>query len=338
MKEDKFTYFGNNSFQELFPLKEDLDSLFNNNSFERYSPIFMADDSEYFSQNNFVFNLYEEKPEMNIKENLYNDSILNNIDLKEKENPKISGNSGKDEKKVELPKLSPKEESEESETIKEKKEKEDKIIYSTKNSSDKKAEFKIEKLLFTSEKNISNEFTKKDKNNGLPSYFRMDMAKKYYKTKISQFATSKLNKYIKKSNLPFKLKKNIHLPSSKLFTSKVTERINYNSLYYTLRKIFTIGKEKDKLQKDNFTNISKIDGYIQNLTDEQLSESILNIKNFLDMNYEDLIRMFYDSEEFLVFKNEKLTEFFDNGVLSQEGFKLSEGYGLIRLFKTLKKS
>ena len=334
MNEDKFTYFGNNSFQELFPLKEDLDSLFNNNSFERYSPIFMAD-GEYFSQNNFVFNSYEEKPEMNIKENLYNYSISNNIDLKEKENPKISGHSRKDEKKEELPRFPPKEELE---TIKEKKEKEDKIIYSTKNSSDKKAEFKIEKLLFTSEKDISNEFPKKDKNNGLPSYFRMDMAKKYYKTKISQFATSKLNKYIKKSNLPFKLKKNIHLPSSKLFTSKVTERINYNSLYYTLRKIFTIGKEKDKLQKDNFTNISKIDGYIQNLADEQLSERILNIQNFLDMNYEDLIRMFYDSEEFLVFKNEKLTEFFDNGVLSQEGFKLSEGYGLIRLFKTLKKS
>ena len=335
MNEDKFTYFGNNSFQELFPLKEDLDSLFNNNSFERYSPIFMADDSEYFSQNNFVFNSYEEKPEMNIKENLYNYSISNNIDLKEKENPKISGHSRKDEKKEELPRFPPKEELE---TIKEKKEKEDKIIYSTKNSSDKKAEFKIEKLLFTSEKDISNELPKKDKNNGLPSYFRMDMAKKYYKTKISQFATNKLNKYIKKSNLPFKLKKNIHLPSSKLFTSKVTESINYNSLNYTLRKIFTIGKEKDKLQKDNFTNISKIDGYIQNLADEQLSERILNIQNFLDMNYEDLIRMFYDSEEFLVFKNEKLTEFFDNGVLSQEGFKLSEGYGLIRLFKTLKKS
>ena len=334
MNEDKFTYFGNNSFQELFPLKEDLDSLFNNNSFERYSPIFMAD-GEYFSQNNFVFNSYEEKPEMNIKENLYNYSISNNIDLKEKENPKISGHSRKDEKKEELPRFPPKEELE---TIKEKKEKEDKIIYSTKNSSDKKAEFKIEKLLFTSEKDISNEFPKKDKNNGLPSYFRMDMAKKYYKTKISQFATNKLNKYIKKSNLPFKLKKNIHLPSSKLFTSKVTESINYNSLNYTLRKIFTIGKEKDKLQKDNFTNISKIDGYIQNLADEQLSERILNIQNFLDMNYEDLIRMFYDSEEFLVFKNEKLTEFFDNGVLSQEGFKLSEGYGLIRLFKTLKKS
>ena len=330
---NEYNCFGNNSFQE-FPLKDDFDPLFNNNSFERYSPIYVADDNEYFSQNNFVFNSYEEKPEMNIKENLYNDSTSNNIDIKEKENPKISRNSGKDEKKVELQKFPQKKESEET---KEKQEKQDKIN-STKNSSDKKTEFKIEKLLFTSEKNISNEFPKKDKNNGLPSYFRMDMAKKYYKTKISQFATNKLNYYIKKSNLPFKLKKNIHLPSSKLFTSKVTESVNYNSLNYSLRKIFTIGKEKDKLQKNNFTNISKIDGYIQNFEDEQLSESILNVKNFLDMNYEDLIRMFYDSEEFLAFKNEKLTKFFDKGVLSQEGFNLSEGYGLIRLFKILKKS
>ena len=328
MNEYKLNCFGNNSFQD------DFDPLFNNNSFERYSPIYVADDNEYFSQNNFVFNSYEEKPEMNIKENLYNDSTSNNIDIKEKENPKISRNSGKDEKKVELQKFPQKKESEET---KEKQEKQDKIN-STKNSSDKKTENKIEKLMFTSDKNISYEFPNKVKSKGLPSYFRMDMAKKYYKTKISQFATIKLNDYIRKSNLPFKLKKNIHLPSSKLFTSKVTESINYNSLNYSLRKIFTIGKEKDKLQKNNFTNISKIDGYIQNFEDEQLSESILNVKNFLDMNYEDLIRMFYDSEEFLAFKNEKLTKFFDKGVLSQEGFNLSEGYGLIRLFKILKKS
>ena len=332
MNENKFSFFGNNSFQEEFHLKDDLDTILNSNSVEMYSSIFMSQDNEFLSPNNFIFNSYEENPEINIKDNLYNNSTSNNIDLKEKENSNFSGNSKNDEKKLKLSKLN------ESKQVKEIKEKQDKLINSTKNSSDKKAEFKIEKLLFTSEKNIQNEFPKKDKKGGLPSYFRMDMAKKYYKTKISQFAKDKLNQYIKKSNFPLRLKKNIHLPNSKLFTSKVTEIINYNSLNYSLREIFTIGKEKDKLQINNFINISKIDEYIQNLTEEKLSESILKVKNFLDMNYEDLIRMFYDSEEFLSFQNDKLTKFFDNGVLSQEGFILSEDYGLIKLFKLLKKS
>lgn len=329
MSEDNFC-FGNNSFQESFPLKDDLDPI------EMHSPIFMPDDSGFFPQNSFVYNIYEENPEIDIKDNLYNNPT-NNFDLKEKEkeNPKFSGNSKNNEKKLEISELSSKNESEQTKKIKDK---QDKIINTTNNSSDKKAEFKIEKLLFTFEKNISNGITDKNKSSGLPSYFRMDMAKKYYKTKISKYATDELNEYIKNSKLPFKLKKKIHLPNSKLFTSKVTEKINYNSLNYSMREIFTIGKEKDQLQKKNFVYFSQIDEYIRNLTDEQMSENILNIKNFLDMNYEDLIRMFYDSKKFLKFKNYELTKFYDNGVLSQDGFKLSEGYGLIKLFKTLKKA
>lgn len=333
MIENKYNSLENNCFQETISFKDDIEPIFTNNSLEILSPISMTEDSEFVFPNNFV-NTYEGQSENIIKDNAYNNSTSNNIDLKEKENPKFSGNSINPKKKIEL---SPKIESNEIKEMKEIEEKQDKIINSTKNSSDKKTEFKIEKLLFTSEKKILYELPKNDKNSILPSYFRMDMAKKYYKTKISQFATDRINKYIKKSNLPIKLKKNIHLPNSKLFTSKVTETINYNSLNYSLREIFTIRKEKDNLQKKNFFNFSKIDRYIENLKDKQLSESILNIKNFLDMNYEDLIRMFYDSEEFLVFKNDELTKFFDKGVFSQEGFPLSDDYGLIKLFKILKK-
>ena len=328
MIKDKFNSFENNCFQEIFPFKDEDEHTFNNNSFEIFSPISIWEESEFVFPNNFVLNSYVEKPENIIKDNTYNNASSINIDLKEKENPKLSGK--KNEKKLELPKSTKKE-------LKEEQEKQDNMRNSTKNSSDKKEEFKIEKLLFTSEKFISYGCPKKENNKNFPSYFRMDMAKKYYKTKISQFGTDKLNKYIKESDLPFKLKKNIHLPNSKLFTSKVTEIINYNSLNLSLREMFTIGKENNTLQKQNFINFSKIDGYIQNLEEEQLSERIINIKNFLDMTYEDLIRMFYDSEEFLEFKNEELNKFFDKGVLSQEGFLLSESYGLIKLFKMIKK-
>lgn len=216
--------------------------------------------------------------------------------------------------------------------------KEKQNINSTNSSSDKKNENESKiKLVFSCEKKPNSNYEKSCKDLDIPSYFRLDMAKKYFKTKISRFATDKLNQLIQESDLPLNIKKTIHLPNSKLFTSKVTEIINYNSLNLSLREMFTIGKENNTLQKQNFINFSKIDGYIQNLEEEQLSERIINIKNFLDMIYEDLIRMFYDSEEFLEFKNEELNKFFDKGVLSQEGFLLSESYGLIKLFKMIKK-
>ena len=55
------------------------------------------------------------------------------------------------------------------------------------------------------------------------------------------------------------------------------------------------------------------------------------------MRYEDLIKMFYNSENFNTFKEDKKTIFFNDGTKAQEGFSLLEDYGLIKLFKILKK-
>ena len=55
------------------------------------------------------------------------------------------------------------------------------------------------------------------------------------------------------------------------------------------------------------------------------------------MSYEDLIRKFYDSDEFIDFKNDEHTKFFDDVFLKQEKFSLLKDYGLINLFKMIKK-
>ena len=169
----------------------------------------------------------------------------------------------------------------------------------------------------------------------LPAYFRMDMAKKHFKVRISQYATDTLNKLIKESTLSEKITDNIHLPNSKLFTSKVTEDTNYNSLKYTIKEIFIIGKDTEVLQKENFRIIYNIYKIFEQY--EKLPENLEKVKDFLEMRYEDLIKMFYNSENFNIFKEDKKTIFFNDGTKAQEGFSLLEDYGLIKLFKILKK-
>ena len=171
-----------------------------------------------------------------------------------------------------------------------------------------------------------------------PLYWRFDSTKKYWKSKISKFAEERLNKLIKESDLPEKLKNQIHKPNSLYFTANVKIKDNYNFLSYNLKDIFTIGKETDNLQKHNYVAFTKIYDYCNKIGNNGLSESIIKVKEFLEMKYEDLIKMFYDSDDFIVFKEECMTKFFDEGTIIQEGFSLLEDYGLIKVFKKLKKN
>jgi hypothetical protein len=200
---------------------------------------------------------------------------------------------------------------------------------STQPSSDKKGNNKIK--LCSSKIKFKN--CKIDSSQNLPSYYRLDMAKKHFKVQISQFATVKLNNLIEKSNLPNELKQSVHLPNSKEFTSKVTESFNYKCLSLSLREIFIIGKEK--LQNQNNEYFNKIFEYFEKIGADNHPESLKEIKEFLEMNYEQLIMKFYDSSEFNTFKEDNRSKFFNDGIRVEKGFSILENYGLIRLFKMI---
>ena len=204
-------------------------------------------------------------------------------------------------------------------------EKEEEKEGSTKPSSDKKGNSKIEKGMFKSQKE------KKQ------IEWRMDYTKKHWKTRISDYAKEEINKYITESDLPKELKNLIHSPHSKKFSANPVVTANYKFLKYNLFQIFTIGKEDGKLQRQNEENITKIFEYIEKVGYDNISESLRKIKNFFEMSYEDLIRKFYDSYEFIDFKNDEITIFYDEGVKKQEKFSLLKDYGLIKLFKMIQK-
>jgi hypothetical protein len=204
-------------------------------------------------------------------------------------------------------------------------EKEEEKEGSTKPSSDKKGNSKIEKGMFKSQKE------KKQ------IEWRMDYTKKHWKTRISDYAKEEINKYITESDLPKELKNLIHSPHSKKFSANPVVTANYKFLKYNLFQIFTIGKEDGKLQRQNEENITKIFEYIEKVGYDNISQSLRKIKNFFEMSYEDLIRKFYDSYEFIDFKNDETTIFYDEGVKKQEKFSLLKDYGLIKLFKMIQK-
>ena len=216
-----------------------------------------------------------------------------------------------------------------------------KLLNSTKNSSDKN---EIEAIKYrTNTTNIAFKFiSNSDQSPNLSSkennfkahprkYFRVDDAKKHFKKAISQYATEEINSLIKKSDLPKKLKKKIHLPHYKLFSSNPKELDNFRFLSFTLKDVFTFGKSNDNLQAKNDENISKILNYNKH------PEKVDKIKDYLLLKYIDIIRLFYRSEKFTEFKNNEYTKFFNDGIEKEKNISLLEEDGLVKLFQMTKK-
>ena len=172
-----------------------------------------------------------------------------------------------------------------------------------------------------------------------PMYWRNDDTKLYWKPKIGQFGQKSLNKAIQESELPVKYKKHIYLPSSKYFTGIATIEFNYHSLSEKVMDIYSKGKEEEPRQNENYEAFTAILNYCNEIGNDHLPESVKKVKDLIEMKYEDLIRMFYDSDYFIDFKEKEKDkiQFHDEGIKLQEGFSLSEDYGLIKLFKKRKR-
>jgi hypothetical protein len=207
------------------------------------------------------------------------------------------------------------------------KEKSENNINKIENSSDKKEtnNIKKHKIFKCCSNPCSNINSSNSPTNG---YIRVDNAKSLYKVAISQFATEEINRLIKESDLPKRLKKKIHLPNSKLFTSNVKELDNLNFLSYNMKTVFTYGKTDDNYQGSNEINISNILEYKENTE---------KIRNFLNSTYEKIINDFYDSDNFKEFIKRDKIQFNTERFEKEKNISLSKNNGLIKLFKMTKK-
>ena len=209
----------------------------------------------------------------------------------------------------------------------------DKIYFPNLSSSENLSSsfFKKQEEINIENESHKNKFEIISKNNNKNKYFRVDSAKIHFKVAVSQFFTEQINFLIKKSKLPKKLKKKIHLPHFKKFTSNPKEFDNFQFLSFDLKQILTFGKTDENLQGNNYKKILEISEY------KKHPEKKKEIIDFLSLKYEEIIKLFYKSKKFQKFKENEMTKFFADGIKKEKNISLLEDDGLIKLFKTTNK-
>lgn len=209
----------------------------------------------------------------------------------------------------------------------------DKIYFPNLSSSENLSSsfFKKQEEINIENESHKNKFEIISKNNNKNKYFRVDSAKIHFKVAVSQFFTEQINFLIKKSKLPKKLKKKIHLPHFKKFTSNPKEFDNFQFLSFDLKQILTFGKTDENLQGNNYKKILEILEY------KKHPEKKKEIIDFLSLKYEEIIKLFYKSKKFQKFKENEMTKFFADGIKKEKNISLLEDDGLIKLFKMTNK-
>ena len=172
---------------------------------------------------------------------------------------------------------------------------------------------------------------KVNKNNPkAPKYLRIDDYKILWRTKINKFYIRILNDAIKQSDLPSEYKKIIHSPSYKKFTEVVKSYSAYKDLQRSMKDILCIGKETQKNQIQNYTNIRNIEIVYEN----NHTPTIGKIIGLLRMSYEEVIRMYYDTKMYKEIMHDDKARANDEELIRQKGITLFDEYGLITLFKS----
>ena len=175
------------------------------------------------------------------------------------------------------------------------------------------------------------DIVKVNKNNPkAPKYLRIDDYKILWRTKINKFYIRMLNDAIKQSDLPSEYKKIIHSPSYKKFTEVVKSYSAYKDLQRSMKDILCIGKETQKNQIQNYTNIRNIEIVYEN----NHTPTIGKIIGLLRMSYEEVIRMYYDTKMYKEIIHDDKARANDEELIRQKGITLFDEYGLITLFKS----
>ena len=166
--------------------------------------------------------------------------------------------------------------------------------------------------------------------------YRLDYFKKIF---IKSFLKYLLN-YGKKliSECIFKKKignLKLHMPNYKLYAGNPKEKDNKEFLLKTIKTVFVDYDKKSEKgtsrQKDNEKLINKI----YELSNFQNSEKEKKLKNFLELNIEKAIEMYYESKEFENFKNDENNKYYDSMFYKEKNrnFSLLEKNGFIKLVK-----
>lgn len=189
---------------------------------------------------------------------------------------------------------------------------------------------KESKNLFNS---ISNNQVINFKNSETNNIYRQDYYIKQFKVQYSIWLRNILN--LKLMSFLDKIKsgkKNIKFYPLNSLTFTANPKYNDNKIFLSMKikeiLIVGINGNRSSNQKKNKENIELVEkmGEQYNNTNEDLID-------FLNMTMEESIYMFYNSEQFLKFKNSTQAKINDNKFFSEKKFSLLENNGFIYLIK-----
>lgn len=185
-------------------------------------------------------------------------------------------------------------------------------LYYIKNEETKTYQSSVSKKLFESK--IKN----KQSSGGMPSYFKLDSCFKNFKVNINKnildLINSDIAKYPEFNSAPKKLKK---IDAS--FTTNCDYLFNFDMLSMTIKELLLSTPQ-------NWEIIKKIEN-----GNFYVSEKI---KSFLNSNYEEAIRAFYDNKKiFDKFRKDPVTKFYEEKFKAIKGFSLVENYGILKFIK-----
>ena len=174
---------------------------------------------------------------------------------------------------------------------------------------------------------------------------RIDYAIKNIKVHISKFMNKYGNELIKKCNFQNRLKKvKLFLPSYNYFTGNSNEKDNSIFLNFTVEQILTYpekiekkDKKSNRLQRQNKEIIKDIKDHIEDKYPNDIPEQCQELLNFFSMSYENIVGLFYKSNEYKDYSSSQKTQKLDEQFKKSKGFSLEENIGFIKLMKNYNK-
>lgn len=187
--------------------------------------------------------------------------------------------------------------------------------------------------------NINNSIKPREEDDGstlkmkTPLY-RQDYYVKQFKVKYSYWLRNLLNRKVK---ILLKGKRDqikFHPLNSLKFTANPKYEDNKIFLSLTVKEILVFGIEHEKSsnQRKNKESIIAIENKYSYYNKEQGDEILC----LLNSSMEESVKLFYESEEFKEFKNNKTTQEYDEKLIQEKGFSLLKPFGFIDLFKNFK--
>ena len=167
---------------------------------------------------------------------------------------------------------------------------------------------------------------------------RIDYAIKNFKVTAVKYIKEYGNELIKKCKFKGELKnKKLFSPSNKYFTGISNEKENKIFLDFTVAELLSypndeFGNLKDnRLQQNNKKIIQMMKDEINNM--KTITKEYKDLLDYFNMTFENALMLFYESDEFTIYKETEKAKYLDSQFIKVKGFSLLKKNSFIAMMR-----